>query len=87
MKTERKKTKNNITKKKYRTADKKYKQLNCSPNPEGNNFSCYSNNSLFKIKKYWNARHPRDKITTNDTKKIWQELSDCCTSRRAANSP
>ena len=76
MKTERKKTKNNVTKKKYRTADKKYKQLNCSPNPDANNFSCYSNNSLFKIKKYWNARHPRDKITTNDTKKIWLDLKD-----------
>ena len=76
MKTKRKKTKNNVTKKTYRNTDKKYKQLNCSPNPDGNNFSCYSDNSLFKIKKYWNARHPRDKITTNDTKQIWQDLKE-----------
>ena len=42
MKTQRKKTKNNTTKKNYRTNDKKYKSLNCSPNPDGNKFSCYS---------------------------------------------
>ena len=41
MKTKRKKTKNNVTKKSYRNTDKKYKQLNCSPNPDGNKFSCY----------------------------------------------
>ena len=50
------------------------KKINCSPNPDSNGFSCYSNESLFKIKKLWNARHPRNKINSNEPKEIWDSI-------------
>ena len=37
-------------------------------------FTCYSESSLHKLKKYWNARHPDVTITTNDNREIWQQL-------------
>ena len=54
------------------------KKLNCSPKEKGemNNFSCYTNKSLFKLKELWNARHPDVKITTSSPKEIHQELSE-----------
>jgi hypothetical protein len=51
-----------------------YKKENCSPNPNKSNFSCYTNEALFKMKEYWNARHERDMISTNNPKEIWSEL-------------
>jgi|TARA_B110000285_G_scaffold99742_1_gene113628 hypothetical protein len=53
-----------------------YSQMNCSPNPNKSDFSCYTNDALFKMKNYWNARHQRDTISTNEPKKIWNELRD-----------
>jgi len=53
-----------------------YKKVNCSPNPDKKEFTCYSDNALFKMKKLWNARHPRNKITANTSKDIWQELRE-----------
>ena len=53
-----------------------YKPVNCSPNPNKSEFSCYTNEALFKMKSYWNARHQRDTISTNDPKKIWLELRE-----------
>ena len=67
-------TKNNTAKNKT-TKNKKFKNLKCSPNKE-NKFTCYSNNSLTKIKKLWNLRHPDHKILTNNTKDIWVSLKD-----------
>ena len=45
----------------------------CSPaNPEKeDDYTCYSNESLNKMKKLWNSRHPRDKIETNEPHEIW----------------
>jgi len=69
---------------KITTMDNKqsYKKVNCSPNPNKSSFSCYTNDALFKMKNYWNARHERDKISTNEPKEIWMELkekmSDSC---------
>lgn len=57
-----------------RITQQSYKKINCSPNPNHNSFSCYTNDALFKMKKYWNVRHTRDKISTNDPKEIWYEL-------------
>jgi len=68
--------KKNDSNHKKNKSKKNYKKVNCSPNPDKKNFTCYSDNSLFKMKKYWNARHNRDKITTNDPKAIWIELKD-----------
>jgi hypothetical protein len=62
--------------------DKYYKEK-CSPNPDNNNKNtCYSDSALTKMKKYWNARHPRDKLTTDDTVEIWKffknKMSSIC---------
>ena len=53
-----------------------YKKVNCSPNPDKKNFTCYSDNALIKMKKLWNARHPRNKITSNKSKEIWHQLRE-----------
>lgn len=88
MKTHRKKsnkpqTKHNKSRVKHNKShtvstvkDEKYTKANCSPNPNKSGFSCYTNEALFKMKKYWNARHMRDMISTNDPKEIWSELKE-----------
>ena len=54
---------------------KKFRKLNCSANKE-KQFTCYSKNSLEKIKKMWNKRHPDKEIQTNDTREIWERLKN-----------
>jgi hypothetical protein len=55
----------------------KHKTVNCSPNPNNNNnFTCYSDNSLFKMKHSWNNYYPHNKINTNNPKTIWEELKN-----------
>ena len=49
-------------------------KLKCSPKLQENDFTCYSNDSLIKLKNLWNARHPDVMITTNDPREIWEEL-------------
>lgn len=51
-------------------------KLMCSPNPYKNNFSCFTNNTLFKMKNKWNMRHPDSKIRSMNPKKIWDELKN-----------
>lgn len=46
----------------------------CSPSKKSLGFTCYSEKSLHKLKKYWNARHPDVEITSNDNKVIWKNL-------------
>jgi hypothetical protein len=73
-------------KKTYNTkgGNKTLKKLNCSPKKkhEINDFSCYTDESIFRLKDLWNARHPDVKIRSNDSKKIHaqltQYLSDVC---------
>jgi len=57
---------------------KKMKKLNCSPKNkyEINNFSCYTDKLLFKLRDLWNARHPDVKIKTNNPKEIHNLLSN-----------
>ena len=50
------------------------KALRCSPKTNPNDFTCYSNESLFKLRDMWNARHPDVKITSNNPKDIWSIL-------------
>jgi hypothetical protein len=56
----------------------KLHKVNCSPKPKGeiNDFSCYTNKSLYKLRDLWNARHPDVKITTNSPKEIHREISE-----------
>jgi hypothetical protein len=62
--------------------DNEFEKTNCSPSKNMKSYSCYSNNSIYKLKKYWNIRHPDNLILTNDTKDIWSQLkakmSDVC---------
>jgi hypothetical protein len=41
-----------------------------------NNFSCYTDKTLYKLREHWNARHPDAKISSNDTHEIHQLLSN-----------
>lgn len=50
----------------------------CSPaSPEKeDDFTCYSNESLNKMKNLWNIRHPNDQINSSDSQEIWQFFKD-----------
>ena len=49
-------------------------QLRCSPKEHKNGFSCLEDDTLYKLKELWNARHPDSKITSNDPHEIWETL-------------
>ena len=69
MNTRKKNKKNNHTRKNK----KDYKKVQCSPEKE-NDFTCYSNENLEKMKRLWNTRHPYNLILSNDTRVIWDSL-------------
>jgi hypothetical protein len=60
------------------------KTARCAPSLNTKPYTCYSSNSLHKLKHYWNKRHPDVLIHTNDTKEIWNalkhNLSNVCNS-------
>ena len=67
---------NNKTKKHdYKTFN--YKKLRCSPKEKNkiNSFSCYTNDSLYKLRDQWNKKHPDKLIKTNDSKEIHSKLT------------
>jgi hypothetical protein len=81
MKTKKAKAKSkkskNTKKAKIRVQEEEnndYKKVNCGPNPNTNDFTCYSNSALIKMRELWNARHSRNNITTNNPKEIWTQL-------------
>jgi len=50
-------------------------KVQCGPKAkEENDFTCYSNESLIKLKDMWNKRHPDVQISSNDPKIIWETL-------------
>jgi hypothetical protein len=53
-------------------------KLNCSPKEKNeiNEFSCYTDKSLFKLRDKWNLRHPDVKIVTNEPKEIHELLKN-----------
>jgi hypothetical protein len=53
---------------------KKFRLLNCSPSAK-HNFTCYSSRSLDKLKHLWNKAHGDLKITTNNSREIWEKLN------------
>ena len=80
MKTQKKKNNKRRTKRKshiHKTTNNT-DNMSCSPNPNNKNksFTCYSDNSLLKMKNYWNIRHTRNKITSNNPKEIWSQLKE-----------
>jgi hypothetical protein len=60
------------------TKTKPFQKLNCSPKDknEVKEYTCYTDANLQKMRNMWNARHPDKKITTNDSKEIWQLLKN-----------
>jgi hypothetical protein len=51
--------------------------VNCSPKDKYsiNKFSCYTDESLIKLRDKWNARHPDSKINSNDALEIHDMLN------------
>jgi hypothetical protein len=72
------KNKNINTNTNTNTNNKTFKKLNCSPTTNGkvNDYTCYSDSSLMKLRNYWNKRHPDHLITSNNSKEIWTSLKD-----------
>lgn len=64
--------------KKTKNKTLKLKKINCSPKPKNeiNDFSCYTNKSLYKLRDLWNARHPDVKVTANSPKEIHNQISE-----------
>lgn len=58
--------------------EKQFKKLNCSPKDKNDvkEYTCYTDTDLQKLRDMWNARHPDKKITTNDSKEIWEMLKN-----------
>ena len=64
---------------------KKYSELDrlrCSPKEHKNGFSCLEDDTIYKLRDLWNARHPDSIIDTNNSHEIWiklkHNLSDVC---------
>ena len=59
----------------YKSSNKTLKKMKCSPNRKGKKkYTCYSDESLEKLRKLWNARHPDHRIKSKKDKKIWEAL-------------
>ena len=56
------------------TSSKLFKPVQCSPNPKKMDFTCYTENDLYKLRNLWNIRHPDAQIKSNDLKTIWTLL-------------
>jgi hypothetical protein len=59
-----------------KTLRKPFVKLSCSPENKKKEYTCYSDNDLYKLRDMWNARHPDSPIKTNNTKKIWEQLKE-----------
>jgi hypothetical protein len=73
-----KRTRRNHMKKNNIKGGKQLESVNCSPKEKDdiNEFSCYTNDSLLKLRDKWNARHPDSKIKSNNPKEIHRRLSE-----------
>lgn len=68
---------------------KEYKKLKCSPSSllekkeeNKNDFTCYNDDNLLKLRELWNSRHPDAKIESKESYDIWkhmkQNMNDVC---------
>lgn len=75
--TKFKRMKNRYKTKKHDYKNFSFKKLRCSPKEKNkiNSFTCYTNDSLYKLRDQWNKRHPTKIIKTNDPKEIHSMLS------------
>ena len=55
---------------------KEFLKVQCAPSPknEMQKYSCYSKDSLFKMRDLWNKRHLDSPIESGDPKEIWDHL-------------
>jgi hypothetical protein len=87
--TQKNRSKKNKTKKHKKSATSlikrpmSMKKLHCSPlNKNQNDFSCFSNEDLYRLREMWNVRHPDAMVNSNDPREIWelmkQNMSSVC---------
>jgi hypothetical protein len=58
-----------------KTNSKTFKiNVRCSPKKRENDYTCYSDDSLLKLRNFWNIRHPDRRINTEEPREIWNEL-------------
>jgi hypothetical protein len=50
-------------------------KLRCSPQTANKKYTCLEDETLYKLKDLWNARHEDSKIESNDAKEIWTQLN------------
>ena len=77
-KNSKKAIKINKVKANYNNKKIKKDSLRCSPKEKNkmNNYSCYTDESLYKLKNLWNVRHSDQLIKTNEPKEIWNDLNN-----------
>lgn len=51
-------------------------KLRCSPQTADKKYTCLEDETLYKLKDLWNARHEDSKIESNDAKEIWTQLNN-----------
>jgi len=68
------KTKKNSKIETYQKHYEKLIKLQCSPSSKKKEYSCLSDNAIFKLRDLWNSRHPDSRIETNDVKEIWEKM-------------
>ena len=63
---------------KNKNKNKTLKKVNCSPKDKNeiNDFTCYTDKNLYKLRDLWNARHPDVEITSTDPKEIHSSLTN-----------
>ena len=68
----------NRGKNKNKNKNKTLKKVNCSPKDKNeiNDFTCYTDKNLYKLRDLWNARHPDVEITSTDPKEIHSSLTN-----------
>ena len=73
-----KRTNKKHSRRRTKKLSKQFIKLKCSPKnkTKHTDYSCYSKDELHKMRDMWNARHPDQKIQTNDDKQIWQQLKE-----------
>ena len=61
---------------KHKRGKEHFKPLKCSPKNKDKvlGYTCYTSESLHKLKMIWNARHPDVLIKSNEPKEIWDQL-------------
>ena len=69
------KTKSKSKQTRRRKQASEFQHLKCGPVQE-NYFTCYSNETLHKLRDGWNARHPDARVETNDPKEIWIAMKE-----------